>query len=150
MSEKNPINCIYSKEVILTMFYYLAGQITQKTKSATEKYYVLNQLRIRTYPSQTSPSVIINDYIASIRYNGKNPVIVGKCNITNDAQCMVLSKSLAKPDMTYEYFSNYRKYFPDGFVVSSNALTEEKLAPILGEYMKPIGAKVLWRIGYAD
>jgi hypothetical protein len=132
------------------MFYYLAGQITQKAKSATEKYYVLNQLHLRTYSSQTSPSVIINDYIASIRYNGKNPIIVGKCNITNEAQCIDLSKALSKPDITYEYFETYKKYFTDGFVVSSNALTEEKLAPIIADYMKPIGAKVLWRIGYTE
>lgn len=132
------------------MFYYLAGQITQKAKSATEKYYVLNQLRIRSYSSQMSPSVIINDYASSIRYNGKNPIIVGKCNITNEPQCIVLSKALSKPDMTYEFFDNYRKYFTDGFVVSANALTEEKLAPMLADYMKPIGAKVLWRIGYTE
>lgn len=132
------------------MFYYLAGQITQKSKSATEKYYVLNQLRIRTYPSQMSPSIIINDYTSSIRYNGRNPVIVGKCNISNEAQSIVLSKALAKPDMSYDYFKNYMKYFTDGFVVSASALTEEKLMPMLADYMKPIGAKVLWRIGYSD
>ena len=132
------------------MFYYLAGQITQKSKSATEKYYVLNQLRIRTYPSQMSPSIIINDYTSSIRYNGRNPVIVGKCNISNEAQSIVLSKALAKPDMSYDYFKNYMKYFTDGFVVSASALTEEKLMPMLAEYMKPVGAKVLWRIGYTE
>jgi pantothenate kinase len=132
------------------MFYYLAGQITQKSKSATEKYYVLNQLRIRTYPSQMSPSIIINDYTSSIRYNGRNPVIVGKCNISNEAQSIVLSKALAKPDMSYDYFKNYMKYFTDGFVVSASALTEEKLMPMLADYMKPIGAKVLWRIGYTE
>lgn len=132
------------------MFYYLAGQITQKSKSATEKYYVLNQLRIRTYPSQMSPSIIINDYTSSIRYNGRNPVIVGKCNISNEAQSIVLSKALAKPDMSYEYFKNYMKYFTDGFVVSASALTEEKLMPMLADYMKPVGAKVLWRIGYTE
>lgn len=132
------------------MFYYLAGQITQKSKSATEKYYVLNQLRIRTYPSQMSPSIIINDYTSSIRYNGRNPVIVGKCNISNEAQSIVLSKALAKPDMSYDYFKNYMKYFTDGFVVSASALTEEKLMPMLADYMKPVGAKVLWRIGYTE
>ena len=132
------------------MFYYLAGQITQKSKSATEKYYVLNQLRIRTYPSQMSPSIIINDYTSSIRYNGRNPVIVGKCNISNEAQSIVLSKALAKPDMSYDYFKNYMKYFTDGFVVCASALTEEKLMPMLADYMKPVGAKVLWRIGYTE
>lgn len=132
------------------MYYYLAGQITQKAKSATEKYYVLNQLRIRAYPSASTPSIIINDYTSSVRYNGRNPVIVGRCNIANDAQAIILEKAFAKPDMTYEYFKNYLKYFTEGFVVSASALTEEKLAPMIADYMKPVGAKVLWRIGYTE
>lgn len=132
------------------MYYYLAGQITQKTISSTEKQYLLNYLRLRKYPAITSPSVIINDYTSSMRYGGRNPIIVGKCNITTEPQSLVLSKSLAKPDMSFEFFENYKKYFTDGFVISSNNMTEDILKEILPEYMKPMGAKVLWRVGYTQ
>lgn len=132
------------------MFYYIAGQITVKNANAEQKQYVLNQLRIRHYPTQVSPSTVISDYIASTRYNGRNPIIVGKCNITSEPQSLLLGRALSGPDITYERLSSYKGYFPDGFVISTSILTEEKLAPIIAPNMKATGAKVLWKVNYTE
>jgi hypothetical protein len=133
------------------MFYYMAGQIAGIKNDKNETTYVLNQMRLRTYPTQTAPSIIVSDYTASIRYNGKNPIIVGKCNIVSEPQAIVLTKALAKPDMPYAIFEkNFKPFFTDGFVISLNTTDEEKLTQIIPENMKPVGAKVLWKVKYTD
>ena len=132
------------------MLYYLVGQITAKKISDEETNYVLNQVRIRQYNTMVSPSAVITDYISSVRYNGKNPIIVGKCNITSEPQCLVLSRTLSGPDIPYSFLDNYRKFFTDGFVISTSILTEDKLEKIIAPNMKATGAKVLWKVGYTD
>jgi hypothetical protein len=135
---------------VINLLYYLAGQITSKAKNKDENTFVLNQIRIRQYPTIVTPSVVITDYISSVRYNGKNPIIVGKCNIASEPQCLVLSRTLSGPDIPYEFLENYRRFFTDGFVISTSILTEEKLSTIIAPNMKATGAKVLWKVNYTD
>lgn len=148
MPKKNPI-IEFIREVI-SVFYYMTGQITPKKDDSGETIYVLNQMMLRTYPTVTAPSIVVSDYTSSIRYNGKNPIISGKCNITTEQQAVVMQKALSRPDMTYDFLEKYRNFFTEGFIVANNTVDIDKLSHILAPNMKPVGAKVLWKVKYAD
>lgn len=132
------------------MFYFLAGQITSKKLDGDTNIFVLNQVRIRQYQTQVAPSIIVSDYTSSIRYNGKNPIIVGRCNISTEPQAIIMSKTFAKPDIPYDFLAKYKQYFTDGFVISTNIIDKDKLTEIIDPDMQPIGAKVLWKVKYMN
>jgi len=142
-------NCgIFICEVV-KLFYYLAAQLVIKTKDK-ERYPVLSQVRIRRYTSQVAPTNVISDYRMSVQYNNKNPVLVGRCNISSEQQRIVLERSLAVSEMTYDNFLTYKRYFEDGFVITSNVMTQDDIKNYITSDMTAKCATMTWRVKYDE
>ena len=75
------------------MYYYLAGQISCDNDGKT----YLSTVRIKSYSTPASIALVIGDYKAGIRYNGKSPIIVGRCNLKSDMQKTMLARTPCCP-----------------------------------------------------
>lgn len=126
------------------MIYFMVGQIS-KSKDGDIK---LSTVRLKSYNSLPTISTVTTDYKLSIRYNGKNPIIIGRAYLANDSQKILLERILSSPNVTYDMLKTYTTIFTDGFVVDSNAKTEEELRKIIAPEMKINGAKVLWKVSF--
>lgn len=126
------------------MIYFMVGQIS-KSKDGDIK---LSTVRLKSYSSLPTISTVTTDYKLGIRYNGKNPIIVGRAYLANDSQKILLERILSSPNVTYDMLKSYATIFTDGFVVDSNAKTEEELRKIIAPEMKINGAKVLWKVSF--
>jgi hypothetical protein len=134
---------------VIILIYYLAAQLYIKNK-ADNTYPVLSQVRIRRYSSYTAPSIVISDYKMSMQYNGNNPIIVGRCNIASDKERMILERSLVVNEMTYDNLLSYKKYFNDGFIISSSVISDDKIKSFITDDMTATPASMIWRVKYSE
>ena len=131
------------------MIYYLAAQVKIKNGPNGE-YPILSQIRIKRYNSQVAPSIVIADYNASVRTDGTNPIIVGRCMIASDQEKSILEKSLALNELTYDKLLTYKRYFIDGFVMQSAVMDGDSIKNFITNDIVAAPVNMLWRLRYDD
>ena len=127
------------------MYYYLAGQIVCGKDGETPH---LTDVRIKAYSTPTSIAMVIGDYKAGIRYNGKSPIIVGRCNLKSDMQKTMLARALSGAAVPYSALAAYKSIFQDGFTIESNAKTEEDANKLISTDLSITGSKTLWKVAF--
>ena len=131
------------------MIYYLAAQVKIKN-GPNGDYPILTQAKIRRYNSQVAPSIVIADYNTTVRTNGTNPVIVGRCMIGSDQEKSILEKSLALNELTYDKLLTYKRYFGDGFVMQSAVISNDSVKNFITNDIVAAPVNMLWRLKYDD
>ena len=128
------------------MYYYLAGQIS----SDNDGNPYLSTIRIKSYSAPASIALVIGDYKAGIRYNGKSPIIVGRCNLKSDMQKTMLARTLSAAVVPYSVLATYKSIFQDGFTIESNAKTEDDLKKLISTDLAVTGSKTLWKVAFSS
>jgi hypothetical protein len=131
------------------VYYYLAAQLVKKTKNDIT-YPVLTRICIQKYITATAPSIVVADYTSPMTSRVNNPIIVAKCDIQTDSERLILERSLNATEVTFDTIMSYRKYFNNGFIISSKTTDPSVIKEYLPINLHTTVANVLWRANIVD